>query len=94
MTRPPHGMSTRGVAVMMTASRCWYCGVLLAKEESTLDHVIPRSAGGRTRLGNLVLACKSCNMRKGSLSLEQYRERHNNGELFWYERQARKGRAA
>jgi len=29
-----------------------------------IDHVIPRSSGGRTELGNLALACPHCNASK------------------------------
>jgi hypothetical protein len=36
------------------------------KAFATLDHVVPRSAGGATVLENLVLACGVCNVRKGT----------------------------
>lgn len=32
----------------------------------TLDHVIPRSEGGKTVLDNLVIACATCNNKKGN----------------------------
>ncbi len=41
---------------------CLYCG---AKSDLTLDHVIPKSRGGRTTWENLVTACKKCNTKKG-----------------------------
>jgi len=41
---------------------CQYCGT---EKELTLDHVIPRSKGGRSTWKNLVAACKACNARKG-----------------------------
>lgn len=41
--------------------RCAYCG---ASGASTVDHVIPRSRGGRTSWANLVAACQGCNNRK------------------------------
>ena len=47
---------------------CQYCG---AKGEMTFDHVIPRSRGGRTTWQNVVAACGSCNLRKGSKTLRQ-----------------------
>ncbi|QYK62627.1 HNH endonuclease [Paenibacillus sp. S25] len=31
----------------------------------TIDHVIPESKGGLTEPHNLVIACKSCNSKKG-----------------------------
>lgn len=44
---------------------CWYCGLKLTIETSTLDHVVPRSKGGLNS-NNTVLACKTCNAEKGS----------------------------
>ena len=35
------------------------------------DHVIPRSHGGLTDMGNLVTSCSGCNYSKGDLTLEQ-----------------------
>jgi hypothetical protein len=31
-----------------------------------IDHVLPRSAGGPTKLANLALACVSCSLRKAA----------------------------
>lgn len=39
----------------------------------TLDHVLPRSRGGKHELANLVAAHKSCNNEKGSLTGDEYR---------------------
>ena len=49
---------------------CQYCGGM---GELTFDHVVPRSAGGRTSWENVVAACAPCNLRKGSKSLRQAR---------------------
>jgi len=46
-------------------STCQYCGKHFKKWELTLDHVVPRSAGGRSTWENLVLACVPCNVSKG-----------------------------
>lgn len=46
---------------------CQYCGIRPAKEELTIDHVVPRSRGGRSTWENVVLACQCCNSQKGSL---------------------------
>ena len=40
-----------------------------------VDHVVPQAAGGTDDLSNLVLACGSCNSRKGSMSAERFRLR-------------------
>ena len=42
---------------------CQYCG---SREDLTIDHVHPRSRGGRHGWDNVVTACRICNQRKGS----------------------------
>lgn len=49
--------------------RCQYCGAYSAN--LTIDHVIPRHAGGDHSWSNVVTACCSCNHRKGSLMIEE-----------------------
>lgn len=44
---------------------CQFCGHILPASELTLDHVIPRSRGGRSDWDNLVACCHSCNNLKG-----------------------------
>ncbi len=46
-------------------NRCQYCNHLFPTSELTLDHVIPRSQGGKDSWENLVCACVPCNARKG-----------------------------
>ncbi len=43
---------------------CQYCGA--GKPGLTVDHVIPRSRGGRSVWENIVASCASCNRRKGN----------------------------
>ena len=45
---------------------CQYCGDQFQTHDLTFDHVIPRSKGGKTCWDNIVAACRSCNLRKGS----------------------------
>jgi hypothetical protein len=45
---------------------CTYCGCLVRAKTATLDHVIPKSQGGRSTEGNLVLCCKACNSVKAA----------------------------
>ncbi|WP_163378491.1 HNH endonuclease [Cyclobacterium sp. SYSU L10401] len=47
---------------------CQYCG---ADKSLTLDHVVPRSKGGKTSWKNLVTACHRCNTLKGDKTPEQ-----------------------
>jgi 5-methylcytosine-specific restriction endonuclease McrA len=42
---------------------CVYCG---SEKHLTLDHVLPRSRGGRNTWDNLVACCSSCNHHKGN----------------------------
>jgi 5-methylcytosine-specific restriction endonuclease McrA len=37
----------------------------------SIDHIVPRSKGGRTTWENVVAACQSCNRRKGDSTLEE-----------------------
>ena len=46
-------------------SRCQYCGRKFRTQELSIDHVVPRSRGGRTTWDNVVCACLKCNVRKG-----------------------------
>jgi len=45
--------------------RCQYCGCRPAHDDLTIDHVMPRSRGGRSTWENVVLACTKCNTKKG-----------------------------
>jgi 5-methylcytosine-specific restriction endonuclease McrA len=47
---------------------CVYCG---SSKDLTLDHVMPKSKGGRTIWENLVTACRKCNASKGHLTPEE-----------------------
>jgi 5-methylcytosine-specific restriction endonuclease McrA len=47
--------------------RCRYCG----HAAETLDHVIPRSRGGRHVWENLVAACRRCNHTKADRTLDE-----------------------
>jgi 5-methylcytosine-specific restriction endonuclease McrA len=46
-------------------NRCQYCGKRFRTSELSLDHVIPRSTGGKAVWGNIVCACAECNIKKG-----------------------------
>jgi len=46
--------------------RCEKCGKLLSWNDFTLDHIDPYSKGGRSRLENAALMCRTCNSSKGN----------------------------
>lgn len=51
--------------------RCQYCGGRPGTRLLTIDHVVPRTLGGRTSWTNCVLACATCNSKKGGRTPEQ-----------------------
>lgn len=52
---------------------CQYCGEQPGTEELSIDHVLPKSMGGKTTWENCVLACVSCNAHKANRTPEQAR---------------------
>jgi 5-methylcytosine-specific restriction endonuclease McrA len=50
---------------------CQYCGIRLPSEELSIDHVIPKSRGGKTAWDNCVLACIRCNTKKANKTLRE-----------------------
>ncbi len=57
---PP--VNRRGI-LRRDGNSCQYCGT---NKNLTLDHVIPRSRGGRHTWENVVAACSECNSRKSN----------------------------
>jgi len=46
--------------------KCQYCRNKFSPGKLTIDHVVPKSRGGKNTWQNLVTACKRCNQRKGN----------------------------
>jgi len=46
-------------------NRCQYCGRKFPTSELSLEHVVPRSRGGKSTWENIVCACAECNRKKG-----------------------------
>lgn len=78
--RPAPGSSprTRRKIVRLADRDGWFCHLCrepidpMARGDraATLDHVVPRSAGGASALHNLKLAHSACNHRRGNAPLE------------------------
>lgn len=67
--------SRRGVMIRDNYT-CGYCGK--RRDEMTIDHVIPVSAGGKSTWSNTIAACGACNRRKAD------RTAHEAGiKLLW-----------
>ncbi len=50
---------------------CQYCGRHVHHSEMTIDHVVPRSVGGKNTWENCVIACRRCNNAKGDKALSE-----------------------
>lgn len=62
---------TRRNIVLRDANRCQYCGKHFPTSELTLDHIIPKSRGGKASWDNLVSACSWCNRMKDNRTPEE-----------------------
>lgn len=51
--------------------KCQYCNAGLSLKTSTIDHIIPKSRGGRHEWKNVVLSCSRCNQKKGANLLKE-----------------------
>lgn len=56
-------MITRKNILRRDRHRCQYCN---SRDQLTIDHVFPKSRGGKDTWENLVAACIPCNNRKGN----------------------------
>tara|TARA_R100000008_G_scaffold35842_1_gene20400 strand:+ start:959 stop:1459 length:501 start_codon:yes stop_codon:yes gene_type:complete len=62
---------TRKNILLRDENRCQYCAKCFREAELTIDHVLPRSKGGKSTWDNVVAACKACNQKKGDFLLER-----------------------
>jgi 5-methylcytosine-specific restriction endonuclease McrA len=53
---------------------CAYCGTATAKGGRHVEHKMPLSRGGAHSADNLAIACPDCNLRKGTLTAEEFAE--------------------
>jgi 5-methylcytosine-specific restriction endonuclease McrA len=51
---------------------CVWCGRELWRRDLTLEHVVPRSRGGHMTAENALVACRTCNRRRGSKPVDAY----------------------
>ena len=72
--RIPHNLPlplSRRALLMRDDYTCQYCGTQPGKEHLTMDHILPRSRGGRTDWENVTTACAPCNRRKSNRTPEE-----------------------
>ncbi len=79
---------------------CQYCGRKAVEAELEVDHVQPRSQGGKTDWANLITSCIDCNQGKRDrlLSPQQVQKKRSTGvgpplsSVDWHRRALEKGR--
>lgn len=65
-----HEVSRKNI-LLRDRNICQYCAVKFPASELTLDHIHPKSKGGKETWQNLVAACKPCNRKKADKTLEE-----------------------
>lgn len=55
---------TRRAVFLRDRYTCQYCGKKFPAPELTWDHLIPKSAGGKSEWTNVITACQLCNEKK------------------------------
>jgi len=74
VNQPRRGMTwTRRAVLARDNHVCQYCGASLPRSsiESTVDHIIPKSRGGKSTWSNTCAACKPCQLRKRDKSMHE-----------------------
>ena len=71
---PLHLTHLRAYIMELWGHRCAYCGKATweSRARFEIDHVMPRSKGGPTNVGNLVWACRACNQAKADKNLDTF----------------------
>lgn len=62
---------------------CQYCEKQFKRKDLTIDHIVPRSQGGKTTWDNVVAACIPCNGKKDNTTLEEMRKRYPSNKRKW-----------
>jgi 5-methylcytosine-specific restriction endonuclease McrA len=62
--KPKRVALTKRNVLLRDDYQCGYCGRRGERATMTVDHVVPRAAGGKSTWDNLVAACAGCNGRK------------------------------
>lgn len=58
---------SRSMIYKRDENKCQYCG---STRHLTIDHIIPKSRGGKDTWENMVVSCSTCNTKKGDKLLE------------------------
>ena len=64
--KPKQLRPTRRNIYERDSATCQYCASRISFSRATMDHVVPKSRGGKNTWSNLVLSCATCNNKKGN----------------------------
>ena len=64
------GYEVREYLLEKWGRQCAYCAA--ASVPLQVEHIVARAKGGSNRVSNLAIACKDCNQRKGTQSIDQF----------------------
>jgi 5-methylcytosine-specific restriction endonuclease McrA len=67
---PSKAEKQRAKLLARDGDECWFCGDPLG-DDQTIEHLVPKSAGGRNALANYALAHAKCNHDAADLPLIQ-----------------------
>lgn len=59
-------VTTEQLEILATTTNCFYCNCVVTDDNRHIDHYIPLSKGGLHDIDNLVIACSTCNLKKGA----------------------------
>lgn len=65
--------NTRQLVHQKHNGKCAYCGCDIAIKDMQIDHIHPKYLGGVDDISNYNPACRSCNNRKATFSIEGFR---------------------
>ena len=64
------GYEVREYLLEKFGRKCVYCGKTDIPME--IEHITPKSRGGSNRISNLAISCRSCNVKKGNKTAEEF----------------------
>jgi hypothetical protein len=65
-----HGYEVREYLLEKFGRKCCYCGA--TNVALAIEHITSKAHGGSNRISNLCTACHACNIKKGTLSAEEF----------------------